>query len=391
MEGTQLYQNPIKYSSQFTNAQERCTLKLKMKPKKRVLIGMSGGVDSSVAAALLKRRGYDVIGITMQMLPDDEKKESACCNIHTISDAKRVCHKLDIPHYVINIRDHFKQHVIDPFVNSYLKGLTPNPCVECNRHIKFDELEIKAKELGADFVATGHYCKRVFNPHTGKYQLNLPKDHKKDQTYFLYMVNSDRLAHTLFPLGGMLKTQIRELAHQFGLINANRPESQDICFVTGTTYKEIVETEAADRLPQAGNIIDTSGKIRGTHKGIHTVTIGQRKGLGIAAPEPLYVLKINPMTNEVTVGSKTDMIIKDIHVEQFGLINADEPILGKSFWVKTRYNMTPFTAKVIHHQDDSIILHCSLGQTFVTPGQSAVLYTKSRVVGGGVIKSFLLP
>ncbi len=353
--------------------------------KPRVLVGMSGGVDSSVAAALLKRRGYDVIGITFQMMPHEEKEVSACCNIHTISDAKRVSAKLNIPHYTINIRENFQEKVITPFVTNYLKGFTPNPCVECNRHIKFDELEVKAKELGADFVATGHYCQRILNPHTSLYQLNKAKDIKKDQTYFLYMLTSEQLSRTLFPLGRLLKPQIRELAHRFGLINANRPESMDICFVTGNSYKQVVEREAADRLPPHGDVIDTLGRVLGRHQGIHTVTIGQRKGLGIAHAEPLYVIKIDPLSNCVTLGKREDVITKDITVTQLTLVNPNDLILGRTFDVKTRYNMIPFKATVTAHEDDKITLHSRLGQSFVTPGQSCVLYFGNRVIGGGII------
>jgi tRNA-uridine 2-sulfurtransferase len=353
--------------------------------KPRVLVGMSGGVDSSVAAALLKRRGYDVIGITFQMMPHEEKEVSACCNIHTISDAKRVSATLAIPHYTINIREHFQDKVISPFVNSYLQGVTPNPCVECNRHIKFDELEVKAKELGADFVATGHYCQRIFNPHSGLYQLNKAKDIKKDQTYFLYMLTSEQLSRTLFPLGRLIKPQIRELAHRFGLINANRPESMDICFVTGNSYKQVVEREAVDRLPPHGDVIDTTGRILGRHRGIHTVTIGQRKGLGIAHSEPLYVIKIDPVFNTVTLGKRDDVVTKKIAVTELTLVNPNDNILGRTFDVKTRYNMIPFRATVIEHSGDTIRLHSRLGQSFVTPGQSCVLYFGNRVIGGGII------
>lgn len=355
------------------------------KVKKRVIVGMSGGVDSSVTAALLKQRGYDVIGITFQMLPE-EKKESACCNIHTITDAKRVCHKLNIPHYTINIRDTFQKNVIAPFVKNYLNGLTPNPCVECNRHIKFDELERHAKDLGADYVATGHYCKRTYSAKTQTYYLKKAKDSHKDQTYFLYMLTHQRLATTLFPLGNLLKTEIRALAHRFDLINADRPESQDICFVTGNSYKETIEKEAPELLPPPGDIVTLDGKVLGQHKGIHTVTIGQRKGLGIAAPEPLYVLKINPTTHTVTVGGKDDIITKIIHIQNFSAVVPHFNLTGKTFDVKSRYNMTPFKAKVIHHSPEKLSLECKLGQTFVTPGQSAVLYDKDWVVGGGIIE-----
>ncbi len=349
---------------------------------------MSGGVDSSVTAALLKRRGYDVIGITFQMLPH-EKEESACCNIHTITDAKRVCSKLNLPHYTINIRDTFRQHVIDPFINRYLQGQTPNPCVECNRHIKFDLLLQKANELGAEFVATGHYCKRTYSHRQDQYFLKKAKDLHKDQTYFLYMIPQAQLARTLFPLGNLLKPEIRALAHQFGLINANRPESQDICFITKDSYKDFVaqEVQTQDKatLPPPGKIITTSGEILGRHQGIHTLTIGQRKGLGIAAPAPLYVLKINPITQDVTVGYEDELATSFITLTQVTLVNPDIPILGKRFKMKSRYAMTPFFVTVHEHTPDQVVLKLRTPQSFVAPGQSGVLYDSDRVVGGGII------
>ncbi|NBV42185.1 tRNA 2-thiouridine(34) synthase MnmA, partial [bacterium] len=242
---------------------------------------MSGGVDSSVTAALLKRRGYDVIGVTMQLLPKEQEKQSACCNLDAICDAQRVAAKLNIPHYVLNIRDTFKEKVIDYFVDHYISGLTPNPCVECNRHIKFDELRRMGDDLGTDYVATGHYVRRTFSPKKGLYFLKKAKDLSKDQSYFLYMLNSESLSKTFFPLGGYLKTEIRAIADQLGLINAKKPDSQEICFVTKGTYKEFVEQQLDGKPVEGGTISDLDGKVLGFHSGIHHFTIGQRKGLGI--------------------------------------------------------------------------------------------------------------
>jgi tRNA-specific 2-thiouridylase len=356
------------------------------KTKKRVVLGMSGGVDSSVAAALLKKRGYDVIGITMQMLPQDHEKQSACCNLSSVNDAKRVCSKLKIPHYTINIRENFKHHVIDPFVNQYLQGQTPNPCVECNRHIKFDELEEKAKELGADFVATGHYCKRTYSTHKKEHLLRKAKDPNKDQTYFLYMLTAEKLKTTLFPLGNLLKTEIRALAHSFGLVNASKPESQEICFVTGKTYKDFIAEQVKDRVIPEGDIVHIDGTILGRHKGIHTVTLGQRKGLGIAHPEPLYVLKINPVTHQVIVGPKESMSSGTLTLTKISLVNEKEPLIGREFNVKSRYNMTPFVGRVDSFDGETLVLSLPIKQTFITPGQSGVLYDKDRVIGGGIIQ-----
>ena len=345
---------------------------------------MSGGVDSSVAAALLKKRGYDVIGITMQMLPKDMQDVSACCNLNAVNDAKRVASKLNIPHYTINIRDSFKTHVMDPFVNSYMQGQTPNPCVECNRHIKFDELYQKAKELGADYVATGHYCKRTYSAQKKQYLLRKAKDSIKDQTYFLYMIGP-KLSHILFPLGGYEKPAIRKMAEDFGLINAKKPDSQEICFVSGRSYREFIDDYLQGKTLPEGDIVDTAGNVLGRHKGIHTVTIGQRKGLGIAYPEPLYVYKINAKDNTVIVGKKGELNSSTLTFKNCTLINPNEDIVGKTFHMKSRYNMTPFEAKVIERIGDTVTVFMPVAQTFITPGQSGVLYDKDRVVGGGII------
>jgi len=358
---------------------------MKRENKKQILIGMSGGVDSSVSAALLKKRGYSPIGITFQMLPQDEEKMGTCCNINTITDAKRVCHKLDIPHYTINIRDTFQKNVIQPFIANYLQGLTPNPCVECNRHIKFDELIKVGKELGVDLISTGHYCKRTYSATQDTYFLKKAEDDHKDQTYFLYMLTQEQLRRIRFPLSNLRKPQIRKLAHDFGLINADRPESQEICFVSQRSYKDFIAQESPHLLPAPGPVLDTKGKQLGHHQGIHTVTIGQRKGLGIAAANPLYVLKIDRAKNAVIVGEKDELSSSQLSLKTPTLINPKELILGQTFQIKSRYNMTPFLGKVTAHTPEEITLTLPIQQRFFAPGQSGVLYKKDRVVGGGII------
>ncbi len=355
-----------------------------MKQKKRVLVGMSGGVDSSVTAALLKKRGYDVIGITMQLLSKEEEHESACCNIDAITDAKRVAHHLKIPHYTLNIRDEFKHHVIDYFVNEYLIGQTPNPCVECNRHIKFDALFQKSKELDADYVATGHYCKITKNNKTGKLYLNKAFDLTKDQSYFLYMLQSDQLKKTLFPLGNYTKTRIREMAESFGLLNAKKSDSQDICFVTRGGYSDFIDKHI-NKPVRPGNIIDKDGKVLGEHKGIHHYTIGQKKGLSLPFPAPLYVIKINARDNTLIVGQKEDLQDTIIKLSTVTLVNPNDSILGHTFDIKTRSQMIAFKATIIEQTPTTLTLHTSTPQHCLSPGQSGVLYLKNRVIGGGII------
>ena len=357
-----------------------------LKKKKRVLVGMSGGVDSSVTAALLKKRGYDVIGITLQLLPKEQEKTSACCNLGAIDDARRVAAKLNIPHYVVNSRNHFEDKVINHFVDQYLNGLTPNPCVECNRSIKFDELYAKLKELNADYIATGHYCRRTHSPSSNSYNLLTAKDTQKDQSYFLYMIQSEQLKHILFPLGNFTKPEIREMARAFGLINADKPDSQEICFVSQQSYKQFIENRLDGELPKSGNIVDTDGTILGKHEGLYRYTIGQRRGLNINTPEPKYVLKIDAKTNTITVGDKDSLKIDKIPLIKFSIVRPNEDITGKTYSVKLRYQMTSIRAKVVQHNKDECIIQLPKSQAFIASGQSCVLYKKDRVIGGGIIK-----
>lgn len=349
------------------------------------MVGMSGGVDSSVTAALLKKRGYDVIGITMQLLPAEEERKSACCNLGAVDDAKRVAAKLGIPHYTINSRDNFQKHVIDDFIQKYSQGVTPNPCVECNRFIKFDELWRYGRDLDADYVATGHYCKITKSPKTGKYFLKKAADSSKDQSYFLYMLTQEKLQKILFPLSKYTKTEIRQMAESMGLLNAKKPDSQEICFVSQKSYKDYVKSHLPDESKVAGDILNTQGEVIGQHSGIFQFTIGQKKGLNLPFPYPLFVLHIDPLTNRIMVGDRDALQKKTLHLHTVTLVDESELILGKHFEVRTRYQMTPIAAKVLSQEKNKMSLELSSASSMIAPGQSCVLYQKDRIVGGGIL------
>ena len=351
--------------------------------KKRVIVGMSGGVDSSVCAGILKQRGFDVIGITMQLLPFEEQKQSACCNLGAVSDARRVCQTLGIPHYVINARDTFKEKVIDPFVLTYSQGQTPNPCVECNRFIKFDELLKRADLLDAHYIATGHYCKITRSKNNG-YYLSAANDQGKDQSYFLYMMNQSVLDRLLFPLGRYTKDEIRKKASAMGLLNANRKDSQEICFVSQKSYRSFVQ----DRLPESkhkpGEIKHINGTRLGHHLGIHNFTIGQRKGLNVSYNTPLYVHYIDDTTNTVFVGDKEALKQHQLQLHTFSTIS-EAPLHNQSVEVKLRYLMHPLKARITSQVSGKAHLTLQTPHAFITPGQSCVIYKKNRVLGGGII------
>ena len=348
---------------------------------------MSGGVDSSVAAYLLKEQGYDVIGVTMQIWQEDkeyEEREGGCCSLSAVDDARRVADKIGIPFYVLNFRDSFKKNVIDYFIDEYMEGKTPNPCIACNKYLKFDELLKKAQGIGADYIATGHYAK--IEEHNGRYILVKSDDDKKDQTYALYNMTQEQLAHTLMPCGEYTKDRIREIAKEIGLDVHNKKDSEEICFISDNNHGKYISEAMPGKVKQ-GNFVDKDGNILGKHKGIVYYTIGQRKGLGLAMGRPVFVTDINPLTNEVVVGAeedifKTDLICKDINFIAFD--NLDKSLELKA---KIRYSAKPATATITPLENGKVRVSFKEKQRAITKGQSVVFYLDDLVVGGGIIES----
>ncbi|CCJ34640.1 tRNA 2-thiouridine(34) synthase MnmA [Caloramator australicus] len=358
--------------------------------KETVVVGMSGGVDSSVAAYLLKEQGYNVIGITMTLVPKDvfyEEKVGGCCSISAVNDARRVADQLGIYYYVMNFREVFERKVINYFIDEYLAGRTPNPCIACNKYIKFDEFLRKANALGAKYVATGHYASIKYDDERKRYLLIRSRDVKKDQTYMLYNLTQHQLAHTLMPLGGYTKEQVRKIAEDIGLLVFNKPDSEEICFVPDNDYAGFIERRVPDKV-EKGYFVDVNGNILGEHKGIVHYTIGQRKGLGLSLGRPVFVVDIIPEKNLVVIGDEREVFKDKLYAEDLNFIPFDK--LDGPMRVSAKIRYTAKEAKaIITPYKDGVMVEFDEPQRAITKGQSVVFYDGDIVVGGGVIKEVL--
>ncbi|MBO5186242.1 MAG: tRNA 2-thiouridine(34) synthase MnmA [Prevotella sp.] len=353
---------------------------------KKALIAMSGGVDSSLAAKLMKDSGFDCIGCTMKLYHNEDagiERSRTCCSLDDVEDARSVAYKLGMPFYVFNFTDAFRDTVIRKFIESYENGITPNPCIDCNRCMKFDKLFERAKILGCDYIVTGHYAR--IEEQDGKFVLKKALDETKDQSYVLYSMTQEQLAHTMFPLGNIRKTEVRQIAEKNGFINADKPDSQDICFVPNGDYASVIERNTGKKT-NSGNFVDKQGNILGQHKGVIHYTIGQRKGLGISSTEPLYVCGICPESGNVVLGSNDDLFSREADVSDFNWISGKVPGGAFRCKVKIRYRQPERWATVIPTGADTVHIAFDEPQRAITLGQAAVLYDGDIVLGGGTIK-----
>ncbi len=359
----------------------------------RVIVAMSGGVDSSVAAALLYKEGYDVIGITMKTWGFMEvggapKHESGCCSLDAIFDAKNVANSFGFPHYTVDFTSAFEEAVIENFVDEYLHGRTPNPCVVCNRKIKWEELLKKADSLDAQYVATGHYAKITFDEQTGRYSIKNSEDNRKDQSYALWGLTQESLSRTLLPLGKYTKPEIRKLAEEFGLKTANKPDSQEICFVADNNYERFLRERIPDVIDnlETGEMVYKGEKIN-DHKGLPFYTVGQRKGLGVAVGKPIYVKKIDHKNNRIEIGDKEDLLETVLEADDLNYVAAEKLDAGIKVFAKIRYSDKAAEAEINFADENSLRLTFKEPKNAITPGQSVVVYNEDGVVLlGGVIK-----
>ena len=354
----------------------------------KVVVGMSGGVDSSVAVYLLKEQGYDVIGVTMQIWQDEEQtaqeENGGCCGLSAVDDARRVAAALEIPYYVMNFKKEFKENVIDYFVEEYQNGRTPNPCIACNRYVKWESLLQRSLSIGAEYIATGHYA-RVVQLENGRYTLRRSATLAKDQTYALYNLTQEQLKRTLMPVGKYTKDEVRAIAEKINLRIANKPDSQDICFVPDGDYATYIEEEAGVKVPE-GNFVLTDGTVLGRHKGITHYTVGQRKGLGLALGYPAFVLEIRPETNEVVIGTKEESMTTQLRARNLNFMAVEDLTEPLHVFTKIRYNHKGAWCTIEKTGEDEVLCTFDEPQRAVTPGQAVVFYDGEYVLGGGTIQ-----
>ena len=369
-----------------------------MENNNTIAVAMSGGVDSSAVAALLRAQGHTLVGLTLQLWNQrrlaghngmPEAVQGRCCSIDDVYDARRVAEHLDIPYYLVNQEARFEAEVVRPFVAEYLAGRTPIPCTLCNNHLKFDALLLTARQIGADRIATGHYARNHYDEARQRWILSRPADTSKDQTYFLFGLTQDQLSRTLFPLGEMQKPAVRVMASDAGLNVAAKPDSQEICFIPNGDYNAFLKAyldDVEEPLPDSsGDLVNTSGEVIGHHAGIQTFTVGQRKGLGLTSPSPLYVLNIHPDSHQVTVGSDEDLFTRDLRANRLNWISIPQLTDPIRVSIKIRHRHQPALATLTRLNDTEVHAHFDEPQRAITPGQSAVFYQQDEVVGGGWI------
>ena len=374
-------------------------------PTQTIAVAMSGGVDSSTVAAMLRAEGHNVVGLTMQLWNQrrlaghegmPEQVQGRCCSIDDVYDARRVAEDLGIPYYVVNHEERFERDVVRPFIDEYLSGRTPIPCSLCNNHLKFDQLLITARQIGADMLATGHYARCEFDVTRNRWLLRRAADPAKDQTYFLFGLTQEQLSRTLFPLGHMNKPQVRELAREHHLALAEKPDSQEICFVPGGDYKRFIDAylnEQGEQLPDtSGELVTTDGKVLGQHEGVHNFTVGQRKGLGVATGSPLYVININGAEGKVTVGGNDDLLSRTLIAHKLNWIAVDglhdsgtDANTPMRVHAKIRHRHEPAPALLENAPNGEVRVTFDQPQRAITPGQAVVFYDGDLVVGGGWI------
>ena len=368
----------------------------KTEHKKTVVVAMSGGVDSSVAALLLQQQGYQVIGITMKLwdyeiVGGNINHESGCCSLDSINDARMVCAKLGIPHYVVNFSKEFHETVVENFISEYLKGHTPNPCVLCNTKIKWDLFIERALELGAEYIATGHYARIRYNQQTGRYELWRGVDHSKDQSYALWGIKQSALKRTIFPLGELKKSEVRRIAAEHGLRTANKSESQEICFVPDNDYRRLLKELRPAEIEKlkGGPLVTLNGKVVGQHNGYPFYTVGQRRGLGGGFAQPMYVVTTDPEKNKVVIGTKDQLLAKEFTVHSVNLISLPRMNEAVRAIIKIRYNDSGKPGTVYPEGENRLRVIFDEPQRAITPGQSMVFYRGDQVLGGGIIEKVI--